>query len=53
MINIRIGDPDTTITGVHGYRIEYTVKGAVAFFPEIDREALLERDGGTSGGADR
>ncbi len=36
VINIRIGDPDTTITGVHGYRIEYTVKGAVAFFEDHD-----------------
>jgi hypothetical protein len=26
-IHIRIGDPDTTVTGVHGYSIEYTVRG--------------------------
>ncbi len=36
VVNIRIGDPDKTITGVHGYRIEYTVRGAVAFFEEYD-----------------
>ena len=35
-IHIRIGDPDTTVTGVHGYRIEYTVRGAIAFFEDHD-----------------
>ncbi len=35
-IHIRIGDPDTTVTGVHGYRIEYTVMGAIAFFEDHD-----------------
>jgi uncharacterized membrane protein len=35
-INIKIGDPDTTVTGIHGYRIEYSVKGAIAFFDDHD-----------------
>ena len=35
-IHIRIGDPDTTVTGVHGYSIEYTVRGAIAFFEDHD-----------------
>ncbi len=35
-IHIRIGDPDTTVTGVHGYRIEYKVRGAIAFFEDHD-----------------
>ncbi|MFI5324263.1 MAG: DUF2207 domain-containing protein, partial [Thermodesulfobacteriota bacterium] len=35
-IHIRIGDPDTTITGVHGYKIEYTVRGVVRFFQDHD-----------------
>ena len=34
--NIRIGDPDRKITGIHNYRIEYSVKGAVAFFEDHD-----------------
>jgi uncharacterized membrane protein len=36
IIHIRIGDPDTTVTGVHGYRIDYTVRGAVRFFKDHD-----------------
>ena len=32
---IRIGDPDTTITGRHTYEIVYTVKGAMNGFAEI------------------
>lgn len=36
VVNIRIGDPDKTVTGVHGYRIEYTVRGAAAFFEDHD-----------------
>lgn len=35
-IHIRIGDPDSTVTGVHGYRIEYRVRGAIAFFEDHD-----------------
>ncbi len=35
-INIKIGDPDKTITGIHGYRIEYSVRGAIAFFDDHD-----------------
>jgi uncharacterized membrane protein len=34
--NIRIGDPDRTISGVHGYRIKYSVRGAVTFFEDHD-----------------
>ena len=36
LVHIRIGDPDTTVTGVHGYRIEYTVRGAIAYFEDHD-----------------
>ncbi len=36
VVNIKIGDPDKTVTGVHGYRIEYTVRGAIAFFEDHD-----------------
>jgi uncharacterized membrane protein len=36
LVHIRIGDPDKTVTGVHGYRIEYTVRGAVAYFEDHD-----------------
>lgn len=35
-MNIRMGDPDKTVTGVHGYRIEYSMRGAIAFFEEHD-----------------
>ncbi|NIU87568.1 MAG: DUF2207 domain-containing protein, partial [Nitrosopumilaceae archaeon] len=34
--NIRIGDPDRKITGVHNYIIEYQVKGTIAFFEDHD-----------------
>src|SRR5262245_54314657 len=33
---IRIGDPDTLITGRHVYTIEYTVKGALNAFDDHD-----------------
>lgn len=36
LVHIRIGDPDTTVTGVRGYRIEYTVRGAIAYFEDHD-----------------
>jgi len=36
LVHVRIGDPDSTVTGVHGYRIEYTVRGAVAYFEDHD-----------------
>jgi uncharacterized membrane protein len=35
-VNIRIGDPDTKITGVNGYRIQYFVDGAIAYFDDYD-----------------
>jgi uncharacterized membrane protein len=35
-VRIRIGDPDREITGVHGYRIEYVVDGAILFFKDHD-----------------
>jgi uncharacterized membrane protein len=33
---VRIGDPDKEITGIHGYRIEYIVDGAILFFKDHD-----------------
>jgi len=33
---VRIGDPDKEITGVHDYRIEYLVDGAILFFKDHD-----------------
>ncbi len=33
---IRVGDPDKEITGVHGYRIEYIVDGAILFLKDHD-----------------
>jgi uncharacterized membrane protein YgcG len=33
---IRIGDPDTTVTGRHTYTITYTVRGAMNGFPDHD-----------------
>lgn len=33
---IKIGDPDTTVTGTHGYRIEYFVKRAVLDLEDHD-----------------
>ncbi len=33
---VKIGDPDKEITGVHGYRIDYLVDGAIVFFEEHD-----------------
>jgi len=35
-IEIKIGDPDKTITGVHGYRIEYFVKRVITEFDDYD-----------------
>ena len=34
--NIRIGDPDVTVTGRHTYTIVYTVEGALNGFPQHD-----------------
>lgn len=34
--NIRIGDPDRKISGLHNYRIEYSVIGAIGFFEDHD-----------------
>ncbi len=33
---VKVGDPDRFVTGVMNYRIDYTVRGAVAFFKEND-----------------
>jgi len=35
-LNIKIGDPDKTITGEHIYRIDYTVKWAINYFSDHD-----------------
>lgn len=34
--NLKIGDPDKTITGVHTYIISYTVKGALSYLKDHD-----------------
>jgi uncharacterized membrane protein YgcG len=33
-LRIRIGDPDTTITGIHRYAITYSLRGAPLTFPD-------------------
>lgn len=35
-LNIKIGDPNSTITGVHQYVITYTVSGALTYFSDHD-----------------
>ena len=35
-LNVRIGDPDRTISGTHTYDIDYTVRGALMTFTEHD-----------------
>ncbi len=35
-ISWKIGDPDSTITGVHTYHIRYTASGALTYFPGHD-----------------
>src|SRR3990172_12563180 len=35
-VNVKIGDPDKEITGVHEYRIEYFIDGAILFFKDHD-----------------
>ncbi|MBI4127883.1 MAG: DUF2207 domain-containing protein [Parcubacteria group bacterium] len=35
-LRIRIGDPDTTISGIQRYRIEYTVRGVLRSFEGFD-----------------
>ena len=35
-LNIRIGDPDKKVTGIHGYRIEYLVNRAILFLDSHD-----------------
>ena len=35
-INIRIGDPNKTITGRHTYILHYLVSGALTYFPDFD-----------------
>ena len=36
LTRIKIGDPDRTVTGLHTYRIAYTVQGAMNAFPAHD-----------------
>jgi Predicted membrane protein (DUF2207) len=36
LFRIKIGDPDTTITGVHSYTITYRVRGALNHFADHD-----------------
>ena len=36
LFRIRIGDPDVTISGVHTYRIEYRIEGAMNAFDDHD-----------------
>jgi uncharacterized membrane protein YgcG len=33
-LNVRIGDPNITVTGVHRYTVEYSVEGAARTFPD-------------------
>ncbi len=35
-INLKIGDPNRTITGIHTYIISYTVSGAITYFSDHD-----------------
>ena len=35
-LNLKIGDPNTLITGVHTYVIDYTVSGAITYFSDHD-----------------
>lgn len=35
-VNIKIGDADKEITGVHGYRIQYVVQRAIVYFEDHD-----------------
>ncbi|MCX7881517.1 MAG: DUF2207 domain-containing protein [Patescibacteria group bacterium] len=35
-LQLKIGDPDKTITGVHTYIISYKVKGAITYFSDHD-----------------
>ncbi|MBI2611786.1 DUF2207 domain-containing protein [Candidatus Gottesmanbacteria bacterium] len=35
-LNIKIGDPNRTITGLHTYIVNYTVKGALTYFSDHD-----------------
>lgn len=35
-IQVKIGDPDRTITGLHTYTITYTVSGALTYFSDHD-----------------
>lgn len=35
-LNLKIGDPDKTITGLHTYIINYQVKGALTYFSDHD-----------------
>lgn len=36
VVNLKIGDPDRTITGVHDYLISYKVSGALTYFSDHD-----------------
>lgn len=35
-VQIKIGDPDTTITGINTYKITYVVRGALTYFSDYD-----------------
>jgi uncharacterized membrane protein YgcG len=35
-VQIKIGDPDSVITGIHTYKITYIVRGALTYFSEHD-----------------
>ncbi len=35
-LDVRIGDPDRTISGTHTYAIDYTVRGGLMTFPDHD-----------------
>ena len=35
-IEIKIGDPDKEITGLHEYQIKYTIKGVITYFDNYD-----------------
>ena len=35
-LTLKIGDPNTTVTGTHGYVISYTVQGPFLYFDEYD-----------------
>ncbi len=42
---VRIGDPDQTVSGKHTYRIEYTLRGALMYPPQMPPEVYLDING--------